>query len=131
MRAAHRQGTRSNPKPDSGGIGWVFSLVGALASPGQVWAGVTETDFLGDLPVVLSVSRLSQPVNEAPAAVTVIDQDMIRASGFRDIPDMLRLVPGMEQVELTFRADRLRSADPRQRSLSGSGGRTRQARDTR
>ena len=72
----------------------MFSLVGALASPGQVWAGVTETDFLGDLPVVLSVSRLSQPVNEAPAAVTVIDQDMIRASGFRDIPDMLRLVPG-------------------------------------
>lgn len=57
-------------------------------------AAVTEADFLDDLPVVLSVSRLSQPVNEAPAAVTVIDQDMIRASGFRDIPDLLRLVPG-------------------------------------
>jgi len=40
------------------------------------------------------VSRLSQPVNEAPAAVTVIDRDMIHASGFRDIPDLLRLVPG-------------------------------------
>jgi iron complex outermembrane receptor protein len=59
-----------------------------------VQAAVTESDFLDDLPVVLSVSRLSQPVNEAPAAVTVIDQDMIRASGFRDIPDLLRLVPG-------------------------------------
>ncbi|MBW8329427.1 MAG: TonB-dependent receptor [Thiobacillus sp.] len=46
------------------------------------------------MPVVLSVSRLSQPVNEAPAAVTVIDQEVIRASGFRDIPDLLRLVPG-------------------------------------
>lgn len=57
-------------------------------------AEVTEADFFDDLPVVLSVSRLSQPVNEAPAAVTVIDQDMIRASGFRDIPDLLRLVPG-------------------------------------
>ena len=45
-------------------------------------------------PVVLSASRLSQPVNEAPAAITVIDQDMIRASGFRDIPDLFRLVPG-------------------------------------
>ena len=43
---------------------------------------------------MLSASRLSQPVNEAPAAVTVIDEDMIRASGFRDIPDLLRLVPG-------------------------------------
>ena len=57
-------------------------------------AVVTESDFLDDLPVVLSASRLSQPVSEAPAAVTVIDQDMIRASGFRDIPELLRLVPG-------------------------------------
>ncbi|MBT9591788.1 MAG: TonB-dependent receptor [Thiobacillus sp.] len=69
-------------------------LGSALAMPGSVQAAVTETDFLDELPVVLSVSRLSQPVSEAPAAVTIIDQDMIRASGFRDIPDLLRLVPG-------------------------------------
>jgi iron complex outermembrane receptor protein len=69
-------------------------LGGALAWPDQVPAAVTEADFLDELPVVLSVSRLSQPVSEAPAAVTVIDRDMIRASGFRDIPDLLRLVPG-------------------------------------
>ena len=66
----------------------------ALACAHPARAEVTEADFLGDLPVVLSVSRLSQPVSEAPAAVTIIDQDMIRASGFRDIPDLLRLVPG-------------------------------------
>lgn len=69
-------------------------LGGALTCSVPSWAGVTEADFLDDLPVVLSVSRLSQPVNEAPAAVTVIDRDMIHASGFRDIPDLLRLVPG-------------------------------------
>jgi iron complex outermembrane receptor protein len=57
-------------------------------------ATLTESDFLGELPVVLSASRLSQPLAQAPAAVTIIDQDMIRASGFRDIPDLLRLVPG-------------------------------------
>lgn len=57
-------------------------------------AEVTESDYFDELPVVLSVSRLSQPVSDAPAAVTIIDQDMIRASGFRDIPDLLRLVPG-------------------------------------
>ena len=75
---------------------WVRALVlgAALACPLAAQAAVTEADFLDELPVVLSVSRLSQPVNEAPAAVTVIDQDMIRASGFRDIPDLLRLVPG-------------------------------------
>jgi iron complex outermembrane receptor protein len=70
-----------------------FLLAGAL-TPGGALAEVSEADFLDDLPVVLSASRLSQPVNEAPAAVTVIDQDMIRASGFRDIPDLFRLVPG-------------------------------------
>jgi len=75
-------------------LGRALLLGGVLACGQQARAAITETDFLEDLPVVLSASRLSQPVNEAPAAVTVIDQDMIRASGFRDIPDLLRLVPG-------------------------------------
>ena len=68
-------------------------LAGGFAC-GASASGLSEADFFDELPVVLSVSRLSQPVNEAPAAVTVIDRDMIRASGFRDIPDLLRLVPG-------------------------------------
>jgi len=50
-------------------------LIGAvLAGAQQARAAVTESDFLDDLPVVLSASRLSQPVSEAPVAVTVIDQ---------------------------------------------------------
>jgi iron complex outermembrane receptor protein len=70
-------------------------LLGAvLTCPPAARAAITEADFLDEMPVVLSVSRMSQPVNEAPAAVTIIDRDMIRASGFRDIPDLLRLVPG-------------------------------------
>lgn len=69
-------------------------LAGALGCADAARAAVTESDFLDDLPVVLSASRLTQSVHEAPAAVTVIDQDMIRASGFRDIPDLFRLVPG-------------------------------------
>ncbi len=55
---------------------------------------LSEQDFFGEVPVVLSVSRLMQPVSEAPAAVTVIDRDMIRTSGFRDLADVFRLVPG-------------------------------------
>jgi len=72
-------------------------LLGALlafSAGARAEVEVTESDFFDELPVVLSVSRLSQPVDEAPAAVTVIDQDMIRTSGFRDIPDLLRMVPG-------------------------------------
>lgn len=73
-------------------LGLALALA-ALAMPVHA-ATLTETDFLGELPVVLSASRLSQPLSRSPAAVTVIDRDMIRASGFRDIPDLLRLVPG-------------------------------------
>jgi iron complex outermembrane recepter protein len=70
-------------------------LLGAAVTLSHpAWSAITEAVFLDELPVVLSASRLSQPVHEAPAAVTVIDRDMIRASGFRDIPDLLRLVPG-------------------------------------
>lgn len=74
--------------------GRLFVLAGVQACADQALAAVSETDFLGELPVVLSASRMSQPVNDAPAAVTIIDRDMIQASGFRDIPDLLRLVPG-------------------------------------
>jgi iron complex outermembrane receptor protein len=55
----------------------------------------SEQDYLQDFPVVLSASRLSQPLSEAPNAMTVIDRKMIEASGFRNIADVFSLVPGM------------------------------------
>ncbi|MBW8327599.1 MAG: TonB-dependent receptor [Thiobacillus sp.] len=57
---------------------------------------LSEMDYFSEQPVVLSASRLSQPVNRAPAAVTVITREMIEASGFRHLPDLLRLVPGFQ-----------------------------------
>lgn len=56
---------------------------------------LSEQDYLQEFPVVLSASRLSQPLSETPNAVTVIDRAMIKASGFRTIADLFRLVPGM------------------------------------
>lgn len=56
---------------------------------------ISEQYFLQDFPVVLSASRLPQPLAEAPNAMTVIDRKMIKDSGFRTIPDLFRLVPGM------------------------------------
>ena len=55
---------------------------------------VSEHDYFADLPVVLSVTRLAQPLNETPGAVTVIDADTIRRSGAREVAELLRLVPG-------------------------------------
>jgi iron complex outermembrane receptor protein len=74
----------------------LFSLIVFSATP--CWAlseGQTEKDYILDFPVVLSAARLSQPLYEAPNAVTLIDRSMIKASGFRTIADLFKLVPGM------------------------------------
>ncbi len=74
----------------------VCAAVGVLGLSAGTSASeaVSEQDYLGDLPVVLSVSRLAQPIDEAPAAVTVIDRDTIRRSGVRTVAELMRLVPG-------------------------------------
>ncbi len=73
-------------------FGFLYVTGASAAEP--VTPPLSEQDFLGEVPMVLTVSRLVQPVSEAPAAVTVIDRDMIRTSGFRDLADVFRLVPG-------------------------------------
>lgn len=61
----------------------------------QTQVAVSETDYFAtDMPIVLSASRLKQTAKDAPVAITVIDREMIEASGFTEIPDLLRLVPG-------------------------------------
>lgn len=54
----------------------------------------SEDDYFANVPVVLTASRLEQPLNEAPGAMTVIDRHTIRLSGARTVADVLRLVPG-------------------------------------
>lgn len=56
---------------------------------------LTESDFFNDFPVVLTATRLKQSKNNSPTATTIIDREMIDASGFTDIVDLLRLAPGM------------------------------------
>jgi len=51
--------------------------------------------FEQEIPIVLSATRLAQPQNEAPAAVSIIDRELIKLSGAKSIPELFRLVPGM------------------------------------
>lgn len=72
-------------------------LLSVLLFSETVHAG-SETlplDTLDTLPIVLTPSRIAQAVHESPAATTVIDRQMIDASGIRTIPELFRLVPGM------------------------------------
>jgi len=59
-------------------------------------AQAEEDIFFSELPVVASVSRLPQRLADAPTSVTVIDRDLIKASGARDLNDVFRLVPGFQ-----------------------------------
>lgn len=56
---------------------------------------LTEAQWLDDLPPVLAGSRLAQTVADAPVAISVIDREMIEATGARELQELLRLVPGM------------------------------------
>jgi len=72
-------------------------LACAIAVPSAGAApALSESEFFRELPVVLSVTRLSQPLTETPASISVIDRALIAASGALTIPDALRLVPGFQ-----------------------------------
>jgi len=74
----------------------VFFLILPLYAGAQGTAPSPEEEFFADIPVVLTATRLAQPATEAPASITIIDRQMIEATGARDIVDVFRLVPGFQ-----------------------------------
>lgn len=99
-----RQTIRSQPEQSSStrlmpvllGLCLLGSICGdALAASTQASPLLSEEDYLGEMPVVLSATRMAQPLSETPAATTIIDRQMIEATGARSIVDVLRLVPGV------------------------------------
>ncbi len=49
---------------------------------------------------VTTVSKESEPAFRTPAAIHVLTQDDIRRSGATNIPDLLRLIPGVEVAQI-------------------------------
>ncbi len=74
----------------------VVALAVLLASPSHAIQDGGEGSFLEPLPVVLSVSRLPAVRHDVAGSVTVIDEDLIKATGYRELSRLLRLVPGMQ-----------------------------------
>ena len=72
-----------------------FALIAGLPISSHAAHDGAETLFLESLPVVLSVSRLPSPMLDASGAVTLIDEDTIRDTGYRELDRLFRLVPGM------------------------------------
>jgi iron complex outermembrane receptor protein len=76
-------------------LGLALSLIQNVSAQELATRELTEADFFGDIPVVLTATRLKQSRKDSPIATTIIDREMIDASGFTEIPDLLRLAPGM------------------------------------
>lgn len=72
---------------------YAFPVFANEFDPGST---LTEDDYLAEIPIVLSASRLSQPESEASTTISVITRDMIDASTAKNVPDLLRLVPGFQ-----------------------------------
>lgn len=71
-----------------------FNSTQALAQSSE--SLLSEQEFFSPIPSVTSVTRLPQVRAETPAAITLIDNTMIRASGARNLVDIFRLVPGFQ-----------------------------------
>ena len=73
-------------------------LFAQTASPGQDLAQVTLEDLMKIR--VTSAARKSQSAEDVPAAVYVITRNEIRASGLTTVPELLRLVPGVQVAQV-------------------------------
>ncbi|MET0378885.1 MAG: TonB-dependent receptor, partial [Spongiibacteraceae bacterium] len=72
----------------------VLSAVVAAIPLSVLSDALTDSGFDTAIPTVLTPVRLKQPRTEVPASVTVIDRQLIEASGARQLPELFRLVPG-------------------------------------
>ncbi len=84
-----------------------YSIGSPTTAPSAVPSAAHDSNDLTDLSLeelmnvqVTSVSKKKESIADAPAAVTVIDQDTIARAGFSTIPDLLRLVPGMDVARI-------------------------------
>ncbi|MDH3430678.1 MAG: TonB-dependent receptor plug domain-containing protein, partial [Gammaproteobacteria bacterium] len=85
----------------------VLTALAATFAPIVQAEDLTSTDFLADLSLeellsteITTLSRKSESFGSAPAAVHVISQSDIRRSGARNVPDLLRMVPGMQVAQI-------------------------------
>lgn len=78
---------------------FVTCSIWAQSGPGSPDVTAMSLEDLMNLQVT-SVSKRSQKIADAAAAVFVITQEDIRHSGARSIPEVLRMVPGLEVARI-------------------------------
>jgi iron complex outermembrane receptor protein len=72
----------------------------ARAQPSPQDLGNLSLEDLGNV-VVTSVSKNAEPLSDAPAAIYVISHDDIMRSGATTLPEILRLAPNLDVMQLS------------------------------
>lgn len=67
------------------------AVVSAADSPTQ---SIDQADYLSSVPIITTATRLNQNIRDVPASITIIDREMIEASGATEVPQLFKLVPG-------------------------------------
>lgn len=83
-------------------LAWTLAIGLCLALPAGATEDFTELSIeeLANIEVT-SVSRKPQKLSHAPSAIFVITSDDIRRSGVTNIPDALRMVPGIQVARIS------------------------------
>ena len=86
---------------------WRVSLAATVSALAAFTAGAGELERLKGMSLdelaaveVTTASRVARPMEETPAAVFVITRDDIRRSGADNVPELLRMVPGLHVAQI-------------------------------
>jgi len=60
-----------------------------------------ELLFFEEIPIVISATKIEQPITESPSSISVITAEDIRRSGATNIADLLRRVPGLDVLRIS------------------------------
>jgi len=81
----------------------VLSLIPLFLAPHVINAAEADTSMLLEMDMaqlmnveVTSVDKWAMPLNDAAAAITVISSEDIARSGMQTVPELMRMVPGMQ-----------------------------------
>src|ERR1700691_3096549 len=80
-------------------VWFALALLAAQAQSGQVDLTALQIEDLMNVDVT-SASKKEQKLSNVPAAIFVITKEDIHRSGATDIPDLLRMVPGLDVAQV-------------------------------
>lgn len=82
-------------------ISFKLTFLALVLLTGTILAQQSELLLFSEEELVITAARYKQKISEAPSAITVITDEDIHQSGATNIPDILRMVPGLDVMFIT------------------------------